>query len=57
MVEGKNLLKCRATIDSSRSFNVVNIVSQRPGNDQTNGTPSRDVSAALTIPMREARAG
>jgi prophage tail gpP-like protein len=48
LVEGKNLLKCRATIDSSRSFNIVNIVSQRPGNDQTNGTPSRDVSATLT---------
>jgi prophage tail gpP-like protein len=48
LVEGKNLLKCRATIDSSRSFNIVNIVSQRPGNDQTNGTPSRDVSASMT---------
>jgi prophage tail gpP-like protein len=50
LVEGKNLLECRASIDSSRSFNIVNIVSQRPGNDQTNGTPARDVSASLTNP-------
>lgn len=48
LVEGQNLLEARATIDGSRSFNIVNIVSQRPGDDQTNGTPARDVSATLT---------
>lgn len=48
LVEGSNLIEARATIDGSRSFNIVNIVSQRPGNDQTNGTPARDVSATLT---------
>lgn len=48
LVEGQNLIKARATIDGSRSFNTVNIVAQRPGNDQTNGTPARDVSATLT---------
>jgi prophage tail gpP-like protein len=48
LIEGKNLLEARASIDGSRSFNIVNIVAQRPGTDQTNGTPSRDVSATLT---------
>ena len=48
LVEGKNLLEARASIDGSRSFSIVNIVGQRPGDDQTNGTPSRDVSATLT---------
>ncbi len=48
LVEGQNLIEARGTIDGSRSFNIVNIVGQRPGNDQTNGTPARDVSATLT---------
>jgi prophage tail gpP-like protein len=48
LVEGQNLVEARATIDGSRSFNITNIVAQRPGNDQTNGTPTRDVSATLT---------
>lgn len=48
LIEGSNLVEARASIDGSRSFNIVNIVSQRPGNDQTNGTASRDVSASLT---------
>ncbi len=48
LVEGKNVIEARASIDGSRSFNIINIVGQRPGDDQTNGTPSRDVSASLT---------
>lgn len=55
LVEGQNLLEARASIDGSRSFSIVNIVSQRPGDDHTNGEAARDVSATVTNP--NARAG
>ncbi|HLH95002.1 MAG TPA: hypothetical protein VKW08_07780 [Xanthobacteraceae bacterium] len=50
LVEGKNIVSARASIDGSRSFNIVNIVGQRPGDDHTNGDAARDVSATVTNP-------
>jgi prophage tail gpP-like protein len=48
LVEGKNLLEARASIDGSHAFHITNISAQRPGNDQTNGQASRDNSATVT---------
>jgi prophage tail gpP-like protein len=54
LVEGKNLHMARASIDGSRSFSIVNIVGQRPGDDHVNGDASRDVSATLNNPNARA---
>lgn len=48
LVEGKNLLEARASIDVSHAFHVTNISAQRPGNDQTWGDAARDNSATVT---------
>lgn len=48
LVEGKNLLEARASIDGSHAFHITNISAQRPGNDQTNGRACRDNSATVT---------
>jgi prophage tail gpP-like protein len=50
LVEGKNLLEARASIDGSKAFNINNISAQRPGNDQTNGQACRDNAATVTNP-------
>jgi prophage tail gpP-like protein len=50
LIEGKNLLEARASVDGSNSFNTTNIAAQRPGNDQVKGAACRDNSATVTNP-------
>lgn len=50
LVEGKNLLEARASIDGSNAFHITNVSAQRPGGDQVNGQSCRDNSATVTNP-------
>jgi prophage tail gpP-like protein len=50
LVEGKNLLEARASIDGSHAFNITNVSAQRPGTDHSNGDACRDNSATVTNP-------
>ncbi len=50
LVEGKNLVEARASIDGSHAFHIINVSAQRPGNDQVNGQACRDNSATATNP-------
>jgi prophage tail gpP-like protein len=50
LIEGRNLLEARASVDGTNSFNIVNIAAQRPGNDQVKGNSTRDNSASVSNP-------
>jgi prophage tail gpP-like protein len=50
LVEGRNILEARASVDGTNSFNSTNVASQRPGNDQVKGQACRDNSATVINP-------